>query len=70
MIDLTLTWLNTYGGIYLISKESKYTVEFSSINNETQCVRLFCWSSRFMIKDSCFIIGKLPLEKTSLNLGL
>ena len=30
--------INTSRGIYSIPKESKYTANFVSINNETQCV--------------------------------
>ena len=38
VIDLSLIWLNGYCGIYSISKESKHTAVFLSINNETQFV--------------------------------
>ena len=40
VIDLSLILLNTSWGIYSIPKESKYTLVFLSINNETQCVPL------------------------------
>ena len=41
VIDLIL--LNTFCGVYSVLKESKYTVIFLSINNETQCMHLlFC----------------------------
>ena len=59
---------NNSRGIYSIPKESKYTVTFLSINNETQCVLLLFLSLRFMTHASSFILGKLFLEKTSLNL--
>ena len=56
--------------IFDFAFESKYTVVFFSINNETQCVLLLCLSSRFMTYALPFILGKLSLEKTPLNLGL
>ena len=62
-------WFNTSWGIYSVPKQSKYTATFLSINNETQCVSLLCLSSRFMIFAPTFTLGKLSLEKTSLNLG-
>ena len=69
MIDLFLILFNTSCGIYSIPKESKYTVVFLSINKETQCVPLLYLLSRFMTYTPSFIQGKLPLEKTPLNLG-
>ena len=62
-------WYNTSWGIYSVAKISKYTAAFPSINNETQCVSLLCLSSRFMIFAPSFTLGKLSLEKASLNLG-
>ena len=41
---------------------------FLSINNETQCVPLLFLLSRFITYAPSFILGKLFLEKTSLNL--
>ena len=49
-------------------KESKYTALFLSVSNETQCVPLLCLSSQFMTYAASFILGKLSLEKTLLNL--
>ena len=43
-------------------KYTKYTAVFLSINNETQCALLLFLLSRL-------ILGKLFLEKMSLNLG-
>ena len=45
-------------------KKSKYTAVFLLIDNETQCVSLFCFSSRFMTYAPYSILGKLCLEKT------
>ena len=59
---------NTSSGIYSIPKE-KYTTAFLSISNETQCVPLLFLSLRFVTYSPSFILGKLFLEKTSLNLG-
>ena len=70
VMDLPLTLFNTSCGIYSIPKESKYTATFLSINNEAQCVPLLCLSSRFMTYAPSFILGKLSLEKTPLDLGL
>ena len=33
------------------------------MNNEAQCILLFCLSSRFMTYTWCLILGKLSLEK-------
>ena len=49
-------------GIYSIPKESKYTVKFLSINNETQCVPLLFLSSRFITYVPSFSLGKLSLR--------
>ena len=65
-IDLSL---NTSSRIYSVLKESKYTVVFLSVNNETQCVPLLFSPSRFMTYAPTFILGKLFLEITPLNLG-
>ena len=54
---------NTSRRIYSIPKEWKYTT-----NNETQCVPLLFLSSRFITYASSFILGKLFLGKTILNL--
>ena len=70
VIDLSLILVNTSRGIYSIPKESKYIARFLSINNETQCVPLLYLSLRFMTFAPSFILGKLFLEKTPLNLGL
>ena len=70
VIDLSLILVNTSRGIYSIPKESKYIASFLSINNETQCVPLLYLSSRFMTFAPSFVLGKLFLEKTPLNLGL
>ena len=63
MIYLFPILFNTSCGIYSISKESKYTASFLSINNETQCVTLLFLSSRFITNAPPFILGKLFLEK-------
>ena len=55
--------------MYSIPKEPKYTAAFLLINNETQYVPLLFLSSRFMTYNPSSILGKLFLEKTSLNLG-
>ena len=68
-MNLSLILFNTSGGIYSISKESKYTAVFLLINNETQCVTLLFLSLRLMIYAPSFILGKLFLEKKPLNLG-
>ena len=70
MIDLSLILFNTCGGTYSIPKESKYTVAILSINNEVQCVQLLLLSSRLVTYAPSFVLGKLFLEKTPLNLGL
>ena len=67
---MSLILFNISCGIYSIPKESKYAAVFLSINNETQWVSLLYLPSRFMIYAPSFILGKLPLEKTPLNLGL
>ena len=69
VIDLSLILIDTSRGIYWIPKESKYAAKFLSIDNEAQCVPLLFLSSRFIIYASSFILGKLFLGKTSLNLG-
>ena len=66
VIDLSLILLHTSKEINSIPKESKYTAAFLPIKNETQYVPLLFLSSRFM---TSFILGKLFLEKTPLNLG-
>ena len=62
LIDFSLILPNTCFGIYYILRESKYTAVFLLINNESQCVPLFCLSSRFMTEAQSFILGKLSLE--------
>ena len=69
VMDLSLILLNNSLGMYSIPKESKYIAAFSSINNEIQCVSLLCLSSRFMTYASTFILAKLSLEKSLVNLG-
>ena len=66
--EFILDFFNTPCAIYSMSKESKQTAIFLSINNETQCVTLLCLSSGFMTYSPSFILGKLFLEKTPLNL--
>ena len=61
--------MNNSCAIYSIPKESKYTAKIFFINNETQCVFLLFLSSRFIAYAQSFIIGKLFLNKTPLNLG-
>ena len=51
------------------TKESKYTAVYLSIKNETQRVSLLCLSPRFITYALPFILGKLSLEKTPLNLN-
>ena len=70
LIEISLILLNTSWGIFSIPKDSKFTPILLSINNETQYVPLLCLSSRFMTYIPSFILGKLYLEKTTLNLGL
>ena len=70
VVKLSLNLLNTAWGIHSIPKESKYTTTFLSINNETQYVPLLCFSSRLITFAPSFILGKLFLEKTPLNLDL
>ena len=65
----SLILFNTSCGIYSVPKESKYVAICLSTNNETQCFPLHCLSSRFITCDPSFIIGKLSLEKTPLDLG-
>ena len=67
-ICLCLILLNNSWRIYSIPKESKYTAVFLSINNKTQCVPLLCLLLRFMTYVPFFILGKLSIEKTPLNL--
>ena len=56
-------------GIYLISKESKNTANFLSINNEVQYVSLLFLSSRFIAYAPSVVLGKFFLEKMPLNLA-
>ena len=67
---LSLILRNTSYVIYSGPKESKYPAIFLSINNEKQCVPLLCLSSGSITYAPFYILGKLPLEETSLNLGL
>ena len=67
LMVFSLILLNTFCGIYSISKESKYTAAFLSINDETHCVSLLFLSSRFITYAPSFILGKLFLEKISLH---
>ena len=69
VIDLSLILFNISWGIYLISKESKYTAVLLLMNNETQCVNLLFLSSKFMTYDPSFVPGKFFPEKTPLNVG-
>ena len=70
---MSLISFNTSWGIIQfqknIPKESKCIGTFLWINNETQCVPLLFLSSKFMKYASTFILGKLLLETTLLNLG-
>ena len=68
--SLSLILFNTSWQIYSIIKESKYATKFLSIKNENQSVPSFYLSSIFITYASSFILGKLLIEKTSLNLGL
>ena len=52
-----------------MSKQPMYAAVFLSINKETQCVPLLFLSSRFITFAPSFVLGKLSLEKTPLNLG-
>ena len=70
VIHLSLILFNTSWGIYSILKEPKYAAVFLSIDNETQYVHLLFLSSRFVTYASSFVLYKLSLEKTPLNLGL
>ena len=69
VIYLSLILLNTSWGIYSVQEESKNEAVFLSINNETQNLPFVFLSSRFMTYVPSFIIVKLFLEKTPLNLG-
>ena len=69
VIYLSLILLNTSWGIYSVQEESKNEAVFLSINNETQYLPFVFLSSRFMTYVPSFIIVKLFLEKTPLNLG-
>ena len=69
MIDLSFVLFNRSWRIYFISKESKYTILFLSINNTTQLILILRLSSRFMTYAPSFILGKLSLENISINLG-
>ena len=56
---------------YSVSKETKYTAVFLSINIEIKCVSLLCLSLRLLAYASFFILGKFSLsKKTPLNLSL
>ena len=70
VMDLFLILFNSSSGIYSLPKESKYADIFLSINNETQCNILLFLSTIFMTYTPSFILDKLSLEKTPLNLGL
>ena len=70
VIDLSLIMLNNFREIYSIPKESKYIAVFLSTNNETQCVPLLFFSSRFVTYAPSLILGIFFLEKSPLNLGL
>ena len=70
VVNLSLILLNTSSGIYSVPKEKKQTAVFLSINNEAQCIPLLFLSSRFITYNACFVLGKLFLEKTTLNLAL
>ena len=69
VIDLSLILLNTSYGIYSPPKDSNYTAVFLLIINETKYVPLFCFLLKFVTYAPSFILGKLSLEKTPLNLG-
>ena len=58
-----------FRNIFNSKRIKKKTPVYLSINNETQWVPLLCLSSRFMNYASSFILRKLSLEKTQLNLG-
>ena len=69
VIDVSLILFNTSRGIYWIPKESEYTSVLLSVNNGTQCDPLLFLLSRFLTCAPSFILGKLFLQKTLLNLG-
>ena len=69
VIYFFLILFHTSCGIYSIPKESNYTAAFLSINSKNQCVLLLFLSLRFMTYAPSFVLGKLYLEKTPLNLG-
>ena len=69
VIDLSLILFNTSLGLYTIPKDSNYMAKFLPINNETQCVPWLFLSSRLITYTSSFILGKLFIEKTLLNIG-
>ena len=61
--------MNNSCAIYSIPKESKYTAVYMSVNNETQCVSSLFLLLMFLTYTQSFILGKLFLNKTPLNLG-
>ena len=67
-MDLYLILFITFSGIYSISKESKYTAVFLSINNKTLFFSLLCLPSKIHEIGPSFILSKLSPELTALNL--
>ena len=67
-MDLSLILFNASCRIYLFPKESKYPTVLLSINNDTQCVPLLSFWSRFMTY--AYLSSKLFIEKSQLSLGL
>ena len=70
VIDLFLIAFNTSWGIHSILKEPDKGDRCNSVKtNETQYVPLLYLLSKFMIYTPSFVLGKLFLEKTPLNIG-
>ena len=63
VIDLSLILFNTSWGTYSISKGSKYTALFLSINNETECLPLLFLSLRFLTYALSFFLVNCFLRK-------
>ena len=54
---------------YIQLEKNHQSTQLLSINNETNCFPLLCFSSRFILYAPSFILGQLFLDKTPLKLG-
>ena len=68
-MDLSLTLINNSWAIYSILEWSNYSSVFLSVNNENQCVSLLSLSSKFVTYGPSFILGRLVLEKATIELA-